>query len=749
MKSYKSNSNLKLKLVLDRNDNMKTQIKGSVRHLIYQSPTGFVVGLFKVKETKPEVALILNRTLTFTGTFPETLNKDDYLFWGEFVKHPQYGKQFQVETYERVIPTAKSGIISFLSSSLFKGIGIKTATKIVDTLGDKVLDLIVADYTCLLKVPKITKEKAEMIKQVLEKEVVSYKIIIELQELGFTMKEATKIYNIYQSETLSIIKSNIYQLMFEVNGISFVNLDRIALQQKVEPTSEERVIACLIYQMRELCFKEGNIYLEKDVILKAVTKYLNFTITNDKFTYYLHSLNEKQQLIIEEERYYLKEFYNTETDNAYRLVALMKQKPKELPQLDGLIKELKLAVKYNKEQMEALKGSLINSLFIITGGPGTGKTTIIAALVTLYQKLYGRETATAELALLAPTGRAARKMSLVTNFPATTIHRFLKWNKDTNEFGVNAQNKARVDFVIIDEASMIDNFLLYHLLQALTEDIQLILIGDYHQLPSVGPGQVLLDLIKTKQVPLIELKELYRQQEDSYILNLAYEIKAGTLTKEWLIKKEDYNFIECPRYQIKEIISLLCQKALVKGYKKEEIQVIAPMYRGLNGIDNLNHTLQTIFNPDQKEQAILKTATFNYREGDKVLQTKNNLDQNVANGDLGIINHIDSKRGKVVIDFNQELVTYNLKEFSEVTLGYAISIHKAQGSEFDLIIIPLDLAFSRMLYRKLIYTAVTRAKKALMLVGEQGAFIKSVDNDYEASRQTTLKTRINNLLNNE
>ncbi|MDD2490184.1 MAG: ATP-dependent RecD-like DNA helicase [Bacilli bacterium] len=733
---------------------MKTQLKGSVRHIIYQTDKGFIVGLFKVKNIKGlKKDEYLNRTITFTGIFPESLDKGDYLLVGEFISHPKYGKQFKVENYERLLPDNKDSIITFLASPLFKGIGIRTATKIVEQLGDKALDLIIDDHTCILNVSQMTNKKAQMIQAVLKQEVMSYKIIIELQNLGFTINEASKIYNIYKENTLKQIDTNIYQIMLDVDGISFLTLDKIALNQNIEPESDIRIEACILYHMSQLCFEEGNIYLHCENIFNAVNNYLSFDLANDKFDYHIINLNKKHQIIIENEKYYLRDYYKAETENAFILVNLINKPKKEYNNIDSVIKKWieQNKIKYNKDQINAIKSSMLNRLLIITGGPGTGKTTIIKAIVDIYLKLYNLDSKEAldQIALLAPTGRAARKMSEVTNFPALTIHRFLKWNKETNEFGVNKNNKADVRFIIIDEVSMIDNYLLYHLLQGLKRNIQIILIGDYHQLPSVGPGQVLLDLIKTNKVPLIELNTLYRQQENSYILNLAYEIKEGQLSNNWLTKQSDFNFIECPRDNIKDIIIKLCQNALEKEFKPEEIQVIAPMYRGLNGIDNLNKALQDVFNPKTNYQNCLVYHDCLYREGDKVLQTKNNIDANVANGDIGIIKYINNKTEKITIDFNGVKVDYNLIDFTDITLGYAISIHKAQGSEFDIIIMPMDMSFSRMLYRKLIYTGVTRAKKSLMLVGQKEAFIRSVDNNYEAKRQTTLKEKIINLYKDE
>jgi exodeoxyribonuclease V alpha subunit len=437
-----------------------------------------------------------------------------------------------------------------------------------------------------------------------------------------------------------------------------------------------------------------------------------------------------------------------EVYNAKFLKKLLNDSNESFNNIDKYIKQLEKEdnIKYNDKQKLAIKTSFLKNFLVITGGPGTGKTTIIKAIINLYINLFNitKERASEEMALLAPTGRAAKRITETTGVPAMTIHKFLKWNKETNDFGVNEFHKAEVKFVIVDEVSMIDNSLLFHLFEGLPNNIKMIFVGDHNQLPSVGPGEILKDLINSLEVPVIELNDLYRQKENSYIITLAHNIKNGIIPTDYETKRSDYNFIEARKGDIKDYIVKLCEKALSKGYSHSEIQVLIPMYKGINGIDNINNTLQDIFNPYNEKSLTFTHNNVTYRIGDKVLQIKNNNDLNISNGDIGIIENIiySDDEYTILINFNDEIFEYTKKDFDDIRLGYAISIHKAQGSEFDIVIMPMDLAYNRMLYRKLIYTGVTRAKTSLMIVGEKEAFERSILNQREEKRKTSLSERL-------
>ena len=393
---------------------------------------------------------------------------------------------------------------------------------------------------------------------------------------------------------------------------------------------------------------------------------------------------------------------------------------------------------------EAIRKALTNNLLIITGGPGTGKTTIIKAIVELYQRLYhlDDEALKKDLALLAPTGRASKRMSEATLFPATTIHRFLKWNKENNRFGIDEYNKDNSKLIIVDETSMIDLFLFDHLLRGLTDQIRLILVGDYNQLPSVGPGQLLKDCIESGVIDTVHLDLLYRQDENSYITTLAQEIKDDELNDCFLETKSDYTFLECSSYHLKENLKHVCKQIVEKGYDYKRVQVMAPMYAGLNGIDNLNKELQEVFNPKEDGKRELKVGDVIFREQDKVLQLVNMPDENIFNGDIGIITRImyanTSKSGKneIYVDYYGNVVKYLPKDFNKMKHGFIISIHKSQGSEFEVVVMPISGSYKRMLYRKLIYTGITRAKRKLILIGEPDAFLYSIHHEEEYTRKT-------------
>ena len=725
-----------------------TYIKGNYRKSIFTSDKGYVIGLFKIKETdNEELKIYVNKIITFTGYFHE-LNLDDmYIFKGDVVDHPKYGLQFNVLEYERLKPEDEDGLVAFLSSDLFKGVGEKLAKSIVDTLGKNVLEEILKDESCLLLVPKMTSKKAHTIYETLMKYEESHQIIVYLTELGFNMKDALDIYNNYKSETIIHIEHNPYCL---TDFISFLKVDEIALKLNVNEDDERRIKACIIYMMNKLLFINSDTYLEYDEILESVFNYLKIDLNVDDFDLYLEELINENKIILLDEKYYLKEMYDSEI-NITNTIRYLENKKIDKLFLDNRIEELEKVnnIKYNDKQKEAIKKSLENNITIITGGPGTGKTTIIKAICELYQNIFklSYEELTNRIALLAPTGRASKRMSESTNLPASTIHRFLKWNKETNEFLVNEYNKNDHHLIIIDEVSMIDLNLLNSLFKGLTKNIKLVLVGDHHQLPSVGPGNILKDLIESDLIDTIYLDTLYRQDENSYITTLAHEIKDNNLSESFLETKSDYTFLKC--HSIKDNLKNLCLQLIKKGYDYKRVQIMAPMYAGVNGIDNLNKELQNIFNPKTKQNEI-KYGDVVYRENDKVLQLVNLPEENIYNGDIGIIKNIVKIENKtfIYIDFDGNLVKYETKDLNKITHGFIISIHKSQGSEFEVVIMPICNSYKRMLYKKLIYTGITRAKKKLILIGEPDAFLYAINNSNEKERKTNLLEQLkNNILN--
>ena len=726
-----------------------TYIKGNYRKSIFTSDKGYVIGLFKIKETdNEELKMYINKIITFTGYFHE-LNLDDmYIFKGDVVEHPKYGLQFNVVEYERLKPADEDGLVAFLSSDLFKGIGEKLAKSIVDTLGKNVLDEILKDESCLLLVPKMTSKKAHTIYETLMKYEESHQIIVYLTELGFNMKDALDIYNTYKSETIIHIEHNPYCL---TDFISFLKVDEIALKLNIDAFDERRIKACIIYMMKKLLFTNSDTYLEYDEILESVFNYLKIDLNIDDFDLYLEELINENKIILLDNKYYLKEMYDSEI-NIINTIKYLENKKIDKLFLDNRIEELERVnnIKYNDKQKEAIKKSLENNITIITGGPGTGKTTIIKAICELYQNIFqlSYEELTNRIALLAPTGRASKRMSESTKLPASTIHRFLKWNKESNEFLVNEYNKNDHHLIIVDEVSMIDLNLLDSLFKGLTKNIKLVLVGDHHQLPSVGPGNILKDLIESDLIDTIYLDTLYRTDENSYITTLAHEIKDNNLSDSFLETKGDYTFLKC--HSIKDNLKNLCLQLIAKGYDYKRVQIMAPMYAGVNGIDNLNKELQNIFNPKTNQNEI-KYGDVIFRENDKILQLVNLPEENIYNGDIGIIKNIVKIENKtfIYIDFDGNLVKYETKDLNKITHGFVISIHKSQGSEFEVVIMLISNSYKRMLYKKLIYTGITRAKRKLILVGDPDAFLYAVNNNSEKNRKTNLLEQLkNNILNN-
>jgi len=725
---------------------MEQYIKGTFKKRIFHTDKGYVVGLFKVKETNDEkMDFYINHTISFTGYFHELTEDENYIFYGKLVEHEKYGEQFQVERYERVLPEEKDSIVEFLSSGLFKGIGEKTAKNIVNCLGKDTLSIILENPNNLLLVPSVTKKQITILHNTLVEYEASYKTVVELNELGFSTRDSLMIYNKYKVQTISVIENNIYQLMEDIEEITFKKVDTIFLKQEdIKRDDERRIMASILYTMEEVCNLYGHSYLEKEEMFSYSIRALGNSIGQNDFDLALEHLIKDIKVIEKDNKYYLKKFYEAEMNIASRCGYLMRKEDNRDRNLDKIVYEVSkfFDCAYNKEQLEAIEKSFQKNILIVTGGPGTGKTTIIKAICELYKQMnrLSYESLVKEIALLAPTGRASKRMSESTMLPALTIHRFLKWNKDNNRFAVNEYAKSEAKMVIIDEFSMVDTLLFDNLLKGLLYDTKIILVGDYNQLPSVGTGQLLKDMIESEKINVVKLKELYRQQENSNIISLAYQINENNLTPTIFNKQEDLIFIPVPSINLKqEVIEI------ASLYKKNSnsFQVLAPMYKTINGIDLLNSNLQEVFNPKAKTKKEILINGVLYREKDKVIQLTNMPDENVFNGDIGYIESIDNGNKKeIIIDFDGNLVRYTAANFNKFKHAYAISIHKSQGSEFDTVIIPIVKGYGKMLYRKLIYTAVTRCKKKLYLIGEIEALEMAISNNDTDIRNTTLNIRI-------
>ena len=720
-----------------------TYIKGNYRKSIYESSSGYHIGLFKVIDTdSKDLEAYVDRVITFTGYFHELNDIDTYLFYGNLVNHEKYGEQFQVESYERCRPEERDGIIEFLTSGLFKGIGEKKAKAIVDVLGEDTLKIILDNPANLILIPGITRKNADTLHDTLVGYESSYEIIIYLTEMGFSTKDAMLIYNFYKNKTKDIISKDIYQIIRDIYNLTFKKVDYIALENNVSKDAGIRVRAALIYIMNELSNTYGHSYYFKDELAFYLPRVLGVSISSEKIDLALQELGQNLEIVIKEERYYLKEMYEAETLIVKRFRMLNYEEALKEKGLEEKILELEehYGIKYNNEQRLAIKNSYLRKFLIITGGPGTGKTTIMRGIVELYRIMnkLSYESLNEKVVLLAPTGRAAKRMSETSQVRASTIHRFLKWQKETNRFQVNEYNKSKAEFVILDEASMVDTYLMANLLKGISANCKIVIVGDFHQLPSVGPGQVLYDIIMSNALEKVELTELYRQGKDSHILSLAYDIRRGEVNKDNFNIGDDLTFINCDVTNVIPNIIEIAETYRDLSYK--DFQILCPMYKTIAGIDEINSAFQKRFNPASKNKKELIVGEFIYREEDKVIQLTNMPDENVYNGDIGIIKEIKtSPKKEIIIDFDGNIVKYTPSNFNNFRLAYAISIHKSQGSEFEVVVIPLVHNFNKMLYRKLIYTGITRAKRKLYLIGEANALNLAVNNTKTDIRRTTIR----------
>ena len=720
----------------------KSYIKGNLYKQIYRNEmNGYMVGLFKIRENNIDYE---DNIINITGIFPKLNEKKEYILYGNLVNHPKYGLQFSVSSFEVVLPTKEEELVTFLSSDLFP-IGEKTAKRIVDTFHEETINKILENKDCLQLIPRLNEKKIDKIYNVLVDYQNTSNIVLELTKLGFEMKESLSFLNKYDNKILDTVNTNIYELI-DSDEMSFNKIDEIALNMGIEEDDDRRIKALIIYVMKELCFNNGDTYLTLEEISFNLSNFVS--ISPEKLDYLMIKLIRDGKIVIEDKRYYLKKFYEAEKYICERLCFLNDMTVTNNINISKYIDNEKFNnICYDDIQRKAIEWGVNNNITIITGGPGTGKTTILTAIVNIL--IEANKLKESEIALLAPTGRAAKKMMETTGISASTIHKYLGWDKDTNTFSTNEYSPRNEKYIIVDEVSMIDTLLMEALLKGIKRNAKLILVGDYYQLPSVSEGQILKDIIDSDSLPVIRLNQIYRQTDGSYILNLAYDIKEKNISEDLFIKKDDYLFINGDNDNTMSIIKEVILKAIKKGYTDREVQVLAPMYKSLNGIDNLNKVLQDLFNPksDKKKEIIIKDVT--YREYDKVLQLVNDPDNNVYNGDIGYIEDIiisDCKNitNQININYDGNIVEYTPDKFVNFRHGYAISIHKAQGSEFDTVIMPILPSFKRMLYNKLVYTGVTRAKKSLVVIGDANSFIYGINNDYVDNRKTTLKDFIIN-----
>ena len=719
-----------------------SEIKGKLSKIIFHNnQNGYTVGLLKVKES--DIDDLVNKTVTFTGSLPDLNEIDTYIMTGSLTNHEKYGSQFQVKSINRIMPQETDAMIDILSSNLFKGIGKKTAEKLVSVFKEKTFDVILNDTSNLLLIPGISEKQAKTLKEALKQYQGSYEDILMLNKLGFTTSESMKIYHYYKDRINEVLDGNLYNIYYDIDEISFPRVDSIFVA-KYEKDSPSRVAGAIVYIIKTLSMTYGHTYFSKEEVNSYLFRVLKVEVSEKVVADAYNSLLVDERIVIKDDRLYLWEMYEAETLIARRLRLLAHEDKIKYKNLDTKIKEIEThyGIVYTDEQLDAIKLAITRKVAIITGGPGTGKTTILKGILDLYKVLSSSNKVRLDeqIALLAPTGRASKRMSEVTNFEASTIHRFLKWNKDTNRFQINEYNKSSVSFVIIDEASMIDTMLLANLLKGLKSSCHIILVGDANQLPSVAAGDVLNDMIESKELPVYALKNWHRQGSDSKIIPFAHRINEGILDRELLNGGSDLEFIPCRDNEIIEVIGNVC-----KDYNSYDLQVLAPIYKNRNGIYAINDHLQKLWNPKSPSKKEIEGNESIYREKDKVIQLSNMKDESVFNGDIGIIDRIKLLGNKeLYIDYDGNLVKYTKSMLQNFTLGYAISIHKSQGSEFDTVLIPFTFDYRKMLYRKLIYTGVTRCKKKLILVGDINALEQAIRNNQEQKRRTSLKLFLEN-----
>ena len=743
--------------LLESEQNEAQYVDGRLKAIFFSSPDSFykviLVEISKTNINWPEEEIVV------TGNFGDLIEENSYHFTGKLINHPRYGKQFQATNYTSLIATTKDGVVKYLSGDQFPGIGRKTAERIVDVLGEDALDKISSDGRVLDRVP-ISKKQKDAIVDNLQVDDSLEKVIVGLNSYGFSSQIASAIYQRYHEDALKIISENPYQLVEDIDGISFRKADSIALRLGVVPDSDERVRATLLYAIDELCIQNGDTYTTTEPLIATATTVLEGNaaprISGEKLAGGLIELAKENKVIGQGHRIYLARLYEAEVQIAEHLNRIIKNADDNWLSDDKIDQQIRLVEKqfniiYDDSQVAAIQQAIKSQVFILTGGPGTGKTTIINGIVNSFARLHdysldvnAYKSKPFPIVLAAPTGRAAKHMSESTGLPASTIHRLLGLNgRESN----NASPTKDIDgkLLIIDEMSMVDTYLFKTLVRAIPNHMQIVLVGDQDQLPSVGPGQVFHDLLKSQQIPAMQLDTIYRQEKGSTIIQLAHEIHNGRLPVAFAKNQADRSFIPCSEYQVPSVIEQVTQRARQKGFDLMDVQVLAPMYRGKAGVNNLNDVVQNVWQ-DQPAKKFVTIRDHMYRIGDKVLQLVNNPEQNVFNGDIGIIVGMETVKGqktptKITIDFDETEVTYEKNEWIQFTLAYCTSIHKAQGSEFKMVILPIVRQYSRMLQRNLLYTAVTRASDFLIMLGEQVAFeqcVKSVS----VNRKTSLVERL-------
>ncbi len=708
-----------------------------IMNIFRNDTNGYTVSKFRMfdKHDKEFIA---------TGIFRELNDDIIYTLHGEYIEHIKYGMQFKVDSYEMNAPDDKESLVRYFSSSLFPGIGKQTATLLVEALGEHTIEVIKENPDVLDQMQFLNEKKRESIRQGIKGFESFDDSIVFFTNLGISMRNILKLESVYGEEAMKIVKNNPYQIVEDIDGIGFKSADKIAKSLSFDSTHPYRIRAIILSSVLEICMLTGNSYVTMPQLLRRMSKEYQISIDIEE---YLSELIRDRQLICEDENIY----HHTQYDAEKGIAQFLSQFPfvecnnDICYDLEEEIKNLQVNyhITYEEKQREAFDEFFKHPFTILTGGPGTGKTTIVRGIIALYRKFYPEH----KIICCAPTGRAAKRLSELSEGDATTIHSLLKWDLESNTFLVNEKEPINADLLIIDEFSMVDQWLFYHLLKACKNVSKILVIGDEDQLPSVGPGAVLKDLISSQLFPVVQLHKIFRQTEGSDVVALAHEIKSGCC--EHFQYKKDVAFFECKNFEVKSHLVPIIRSAYEKGYDNKDIQVLAPMYSGVAGIDTLNTVLQKVMNPNDFYKRELKVGYRIYREEDKVLQLKNQPEDDVYNGDIGIILEIVfageniHNQNQIIVDYDGNIVTYSGEQIQNITHAYCISIHKAQGSEYPIVIMPVVSDYYYMLQKRLLYTGVTRARKSIILLGQQSVFQTAIQTKEKFSRETTLKIRLN------
>ena len=705
-----------------------TKLRCVVERITYQNAeNGYSVMKVKVKGYDDLVTLVGNLLEVPAGSV--------LLCEGEWRVDKRYGQQFQCETWEEVMPATAYGIEKYLGSGLVKGIGPKFAKLIVGHFGTDTIEVIETDIERLYEVPGIGKKRVEKIRESWEKQKDIKNVMLFLQGFGVSTAYAAKIYRQYGKESIDNVKENPYRLADDIWGIGFKTADGIARKMGYEMNDERRLRSGLIYTLNQLA-DEGHCYAEEQQLIATARQLLEADeeCIHNAMT---HAF-ETEDLMLDGTAIYLPPFYYAECGTANRLNALVLTKEAGsifTARFDLAKLQRESGIEYDEVQVEAIRQAIASKVMVLTGGPGTGKTTTTKAIIAALQSAGMR------ILLAAPTGRAAKRMSEATGMEAKTIHRLLEYNPQDG-YKRNDENPLEGDALIVDECSMIDIILMNNLTKALPTTMRLVLVGDIDQLPSVGAGNVLRDIIDSGVIPVVRLTRIFRQAQSSRIVMSAHAINRGCFPDISNGQHTDFFFMkqEEPEKVAETIVSLVRDR-LPKAYRQPtaNIQVLTPMQRGVVGAANLNMALQQALNHNT---VALARGGYTFKEGDRVMQLRNNYDKDVYNGDLGYVRSVDMEERTLTVDFDGQMVEYEASELDELTLAYATTIHKSQGSEYPIVVMPVLMTHYVMLQRNLIYTGITRAKKICVLVGQTKALAYAIHNMKVLKRNTRLKERL-------